>query len=383
MSYSGLNNSFATMFRTLQELGWIGVDLFFVLSGFLISGLLYREVDETGGLKVKRFLLRRGFKIWPSYYVAYGGMTLLVVLRAVLQGDWEKTNFTLRNAFWNVIFVQNYVDCERWSHSWSIAVEEHFYLFLPLVFLGVIHYFRKKSVSLQGVFWFCLFIIFLVPALRTITLVSSSNPDWNWNTTYYNWHPLYYRSHLRMDSLCFGVLIGYLFRYQPETAKKIASKLWLGIPLVAFSFAIPLIWPAHDHWFCGILGFSLIALGFSWLVLAAGVFPETGEKGNPLFSIPCKVLAWIGIYSYTIYLAHSVAFGIPGADWSRRKLIQTVSQWFPDTAVMGIDILYFWFLSIVGGVLLSHLIERPLLKIRKRYVPAHSASELQIDKEKD
>src|SRR5947209_2430923 len=59
-------------FRKLLPLGSYGVDLFFVLSGFLISGLLYAEIARSGRVNVPRFWLRRGLKIWPSYYVAYG-----------------------------------------------------------------------------------------------------------------------------------------------------------------------------------------------------------------------------------------------------------------------------------------------------------------------
>src|ERR1051326_6606848 len=56
------------VFATLHRAGWIGVDLFFVLSGYLISGLLFQEFHDTGGIRIGRFILRRGFKIWPPFY---------------------------------------------------------------------------------------------------------------------------------------------------------------------------------------------------------------------------------------------------------------------------------------------------------------------------
>src|SRR5688572_1965232 len=64
-------------FYLVSKVGWVGVDLFFVLSGFLISGLLYKEWDRCGRLNLRRFWLRRGFKIWPAYFAAFGGAMLL------------------------------------------------------------------------------------------------------------------------------------------------------------------------------------------------------------------------------------------------------------------------------------------------------------------
>ncbi|NJM15178.1 MAG: acyltransferase [Bacteroidales bacterium] len=58
---------------TLNFIGWVGVDLFFVLSGFLVSGLMFKEYKKTGGVKIKRFLMRRAFKIYPPFYVFFGG----------------------------------------------------------------------------------------------------------------------------------------------------------------------------------------------------------------------------------------------------------------------------------------------------------------------
>src|SRR5438045_3895822 len=63
----------------LLETGWVGVDLFFVLSGFLISGLLFSEFEKTGSINLKRFWIRRGFKIYPPFYV-FMGLTALVAL---------------------------------------------------------------------------------------------------------------------------------------------------------------------------------------------------------------------------------------------------------------------------------------------------------------
>ncbi len=366
LSYSQVSGWEADVVIQIIEMGWIGVDLFFVLSGFLISGLLYREVDETGGLKVKRFLLRRGFKIWPCYFAAYGGMTLFIALRAALSQNWTKVESTLGNGFWNSVFLQNYVECVRWAHSWSIAVEEHFYLFLPMLFLLILRFCKNNQQRLSAVPWTCLTIIVLAPLMRIATLGELS-----WVSNGYDWESVYFPSHLRADSLCFGVLIGYIFRYHRDLAIQIASFKSLGIPLVFFSFAVPLIWPLQEHSACGTIGFTIIALGFSWLVLAAGLFPETGKAGNKIISIPSAALAWIGIYSYTIYLAHSIIFSLPGTDFSRRTLLSFLSNYVNDVTLLFIDACCFWTLSILLGLLLSKMIELPFLKLRSKLIPSH------------
>src|ERR1019366_6522082 len=105
----------------LYRVGWAGVDLFFVLSGFLISGLLFTDWKRTGRLSIGRFFLRRGLKIYPGFYV----FLLITALSLRLHGG----------RFWNeVLFLQDYLP-NFWAHTWSLAVEEHFYLLLPFVLL--------------------------------------------------------------------------------------------------------------------------------------------------------------------------------------------------------------------------------------------------------
>jgi peptidoglycan/LPS O-acetylase OafA/YrhL len=105
------------------RIGWIGVDLFFVLSGFLISGLLFLEYRSAGELKLARFFLRRGLKIYPAFWA----MLFASVLGLVLAGK-SVRGIAIAG---ELLFVQNYTQ-SIWEHTWSLAVEEHFYLLLPL-----------------------------------------------------------------------------------------------------------------------------------------------------------------------------------------------------------------------------------------------------------
>jgi len=109
-------------------LGWAGVDLFFVLSGFLIGGLLFQEIKTYGSLDVRRFLIRRAFKIWPTYFV-YLAFVFFFALFVTQEMPGRQLVHGLFN---NVIHLQNYLGSPR-THTWSLAVEEHFYLVWPLV----------------------------------------------------------------------------------------------------------------------------------------------------------------------------------------------------------------------------------------------------------
>ena len=108
----------------VSRFGWTGVDLFFVLSGFLVSGLLFKEYQATEQLRPGRFLLRRGLKIYPQFYF-FIAASLAV---ACLQGAPPR----MRQLAAELCFVQNY-EPGMWSHTWSLGVEEHFYLLLTLV----------------------------------------------------------------------------------------------------------------------------------------------------------------------------------------------------------------------------------------------------------
>src|ERR1700730_4300428 len=105
--------------------GWIGVDLFFVLSGFLISGLLFSEYKARSSISFKRFFVRRGMKIYPAFYLFL--FLTAVVYYLVFHRLSPPTHYLAE-----VFFVQNYWP-GVWDHTWSLGVEEHFYILLPAV----------------------------------------------------------------------------------------------------------------------------------------------------------------------------------------------------------------------------------------------------------
>ena len=105
------------------------MDLFFVLSGFLISGLLFSEYKKRHSINFKRFFFRRGLKIYPAFYVF---LLLTGITAALVVHSYPTSGQYLHEIF----FVMNY-EHGVWDHTWSLAVEEHFYIFLP-IFLSIL-----------------------------------------------------------------------------------------------------------------------------------------------------------------------------------------------------------------------------------------------------
>ncbi|OWP87671.1 hypothetical protein BWK60_02620, partial [Flavobacterium covae] len=116
------------LFYWTKNMGWIGVDLFFVLSGFLVSGLLFKEYKIYNKIDGKRFLIRRGFKIYPIFYLFY-----LLYMVPFFMND---TTLDFRKIITDLLFLQNYATGWGYAYaaSWSLAVEEHFYFGLVFIF---------------------------------------------------------------------------------------------------------------------------------------------------------------------------------------------------------------------------------------------------------
>ncbi len=104
--------------------GWVGVDLFFVLSGFLVSGLLFNEFKKLQNVNVLCFLIRRGFKIYPCFYFF---LALAICFNLfILEKDLH-----MNELLGEVFFLQNYLGAIS-EHTWSLAIEEQFYFFIGL-----------------------------------------------------------------------------------------------------------------------------------------------------------------------------------------------------------------------------------------------------------
>jgi len=327
-----------------RKIGWMGVDLFFVLSGFLISGLLYKEYAETGAFRVGRFLVRRGLKIYPSYYAF-----LLLALPVVA---WIPGVVTPYSFACEAFFVSNYF-ANMWGHTWTLCVEEHFYLLLSLSFFIV--------TSRQG--WFKFFIpgcfLFLILPLCLRLLFIHQIP--------FHEKPHYCATAFRLDALTFGVLLSYFYHHHEQVLR--ASVKRFSIILVPLGFALVAPCAIGGHEQIDLYTFGLTALYMGWGLLLLVAMSYDLQTKNKLILL----LAQIGVFSYSIYLWHKPFSG----------LCSLPSQYWPGHLDAGWRLLVYFAGSLLVGVLMSKCIEWPVLRLRDRLFPSRYCAVASLTVETD
>jgi len=351
---------FGPLENVMIRFGWSGVDLFFVLSGFLVGGLLLGELRSQQKLDVRRFIIRRGFKIWPSYF-AY----LAVLLLFLLVQQHGNAQRALGQILPNFLHLQNYLGSER-PHTWSLAVEEHFYVFLPLLMLLLLY--RKKAPA-DAIALLPVIGLVLIATCTSMRYIVNANRPYN-PATHYN------PTHLRMDSLFFGVMIAYLGHFKGEFLAKIAawrySLLLGGIALVAPMLIVDI----QDGWFVSVLGFTFLYVGYGLILIAVVYSPlNVGLLGRVLGSRFGKTVAFIGFFSYPIYLWHIDLGRFPLLIFASKGLFITLG---PSLRWIVFSTLYL-VLAVGAGVVFGILVEKPALALRDMLFPSRTAAMDKID----
>lgn len=320
-----------------------GVDLFFVLSGFLVSGLLLRECERHGTIDAWRFLVRRGFKIYPSFYV------FLAVSIAVSWafGIWPHPTAAVVAS--EALFVQNYA-YPLWSHTWSLAVEEHFYLCLVALLAYLVNAAGGGSLARIPVVVVCVLLACLTMRLLTAWFI----PTFSFQT---HLAP----SHLRFDSLAFGMLLSYWYHRKPDALAGCVD-VWggylatLAVLLLAICAAVP-----RRTFFGHTVLQTIQYVGHGSLLLLVMMHPRCQWVHE---SVAGRLLQIIGRYSYSIYLWH---MGI--LVWTRTLIAHLAgdTKSYPD-----LKLAVYAVLAVPVGILFAHLVEMPVLAIRDRLFPSRS-----------
>jgi peptidoglycan/LPS O-acetylase OafA/YrhL len=330
----------------LSRIGWVGVDLFFVLSGFLISGLFYSEFQRRGAIRLRRFFIRRGLKIYPSFYAMILGTLIACKVLSV--------HVALGSALAEVFFVQNY-HVALWPHTWSLGVEEHFYIFLPIFFLILI----RRTSDKQNPFRIvpAAFAVVAVVCLlsRIITMYFARG---NEHAVQMVINP----THNRMDSLFCGVTLAYLFHFRPGAlAQWFDSRAkQMGIVLVAAALLSCCLLDLRGF-FLPTIGLSFLYLGFGALLLLSlyvrDVLPAWLAKPAGALGTAC---AFIGAYSYSIYLWH-----IPFQAYAAGVLRRVFGIHFGPAGRFCFVLIG----TVAFGILMGKLIEFPVLRFRDNLFP--------------
>lgn len=252
-----------------------GVSVFFVISGFLITSLLLKEEQATGRISIRDFYVRRVFRILPPFWVFLAMVAVLWRL-GTIQTSWSNLGIAFT-------FLRDYISGDWWTgHSWSLSVEEQFYLLWPavLVFTG-----RRRSL------WIASVLIVTVPLIRILShilITGKLGPIEN------------FMFHMRVDSLMFGCALAMVYRNQrfARFAERILKWPGVLVALVFFFLVSGYLNQRFQGYYMLPLGYTLESIAITYLLLYFVTNP--GSIGGKFLNT--KPLVHIELISYSLYL---------------------------------------------------------------------------------
>ena len=318
-----------------HRFGWVGVDLFFVLSGYLIGGQLLGRLAQGRALDFRRFYSRRALRILPAYFV------VLAIYFSL--PSWRE--FPEISPLWKfVISVQN-INLRggtSFSHAWSLSVEDQFYLLLPLLLLFVS---RKPKAGI------ILPIVVVLAGLALRAFLAWQHPGTTGVSfgAFQRW--IYYPTWTRLDPLVFGVVLAAIELYRPSWWERLTgSARWLWLPGVA-AIVYGLSLGENDLTIATcIWQFPLIALGMTALLVCA-VSPRL-----PFCRVEIPGAAFLASIAYSVYLSHKLVIHFV-LQLCARYAIPLTSIW----ALLLVEALIY-----AIGAILFFSVERPFLQLRHR-----------------
>lgn len=330
--FLGWGERLGPVLRRFFHVGFLGVDIFFVTSGFLITGLL---IGDLGGhIRLRRFYLRRFFKIAPQYLLAV--VTGFILIAAAQE------NYGLKQKLSYFFFLQNYVDpILLMHHLWSIAIEEHFYLFYPLVLASACFLFPRIEQRRTYLLMVFVCLIGLGNYARYLWFLNRPESD-------LLYAKIWQVTHIRFDALIFGCLIKLLepsLVSRTRSMKKIFASMCFFLAVGVFLWLIPRYQPLG--WHC----YTMAYVG-AGLVLLSALTDFTPLK----IFLEQPILRSIGRDSYGIYL------------WHYLLLFPFKAVWL-QTGRNHAFILFYFLISVYAGALTTRTVEKYFLNMRSRIVP--------------
>lgn len=328
---------------TAGSFGWTGVDLFFVLSGYLIAGQIFRDIRQ-GNFLLRRFFIKRFFRIIPAYWIV-----LLLYFIVPKFREWEH----LAPAWKYLSFTQNLgldLRSQRtFSHAWSLCIEEQFYLLLPLSVIALRSRANGKySIYLITALFFLGFICrigswyaFIEPKMQTDEL------GWQW----YKW--IYYPTYNRLDGLLAGISIAGIFNFYQRTRQWIETHtnrlLVTGFALICIAYYV-----CRD-----VMTFNASVFGFPLVAIAFGFMVASGASGKGVIN---KYQSWltskIASLSFSVYLVHKASIHFTQEQFALRGIKPESSTMFILSTII----------TVIAALLLYYIVERPFLKLRRKLI---------------
>ncbi|MFC5551058.1 acyltransferase family protein [Massilia aerilata] len=330
-----------SIFGFIGDVGWAGVDLFFVLSGYLIGNQLLAPAARGEPLALKAFFARRLLRTLPNYYVVLAVYLLLphsVIWGKSMAPAWRYFSFTQN-------FGLRYG--ETFTHSWSLCIEEQFYLVLPLVVMALVG--TRRSPRLL---WCA--IVAAIGAGMATRGIGFMNGQEAFSA------PAYYSTWARFDELLPGVAIAVLKNFHRglfDCLLKHGNALLAAGLVMAGAVLYGVRYEAPNPFLASTFGFSLTAMSFALLTCAAL------SPSSLLNRVRVPGAASLALWSYAVYLVHKPVF------MALRPALESrgIDPAAPLTIVAVMAA------GICGGWLLYRLVEMPFMRLRARWFPAAAA----------
>ena len=320
--------------------GFLGVDVFFVISGFLITSLLLAEHRQSGSISLKNFYYRRILRLFP----ALTAVLLFACLVALVVGSFSAlglTNIRLASTvFYFANWIRAYEGTDTWFlfHFWSLSVEEQFYLLWPALLLFLL----RQQVSRKNIFLIVLAMIVTSAVLKPVLFLTGSSIN-----------RIYYGSDTRADSVLIGcasaLLLSFGFIRPNERAPLIAGSLARASAIVLVAF-VCFAGDGFKPLYVG--GLTLVSLCCAAIIVYLILTPD-GAVSGWLSSSPMQ---WMGKRSYGLYLWHWPMFEIA-------RLLPNEAL----TVFAGIA------LTFLAALLSYRYIEVPFLRLKSSHEKAQNA----------
>lgn len=325
--------NFPTIFGPLQSLGNFGVKVFFVISGFLITTLLLNELKKTSRINLSQFFIRRIFRLFPAFY--------FYILCIAIAEHFGWLSLMPGDLFHAVTYTMNYHHEREWwlNHTWSLAVEEQFYLLWPLLLTLLGRHHAK---------YLLVATIIVVPCIRGWMLFGlESSPS-----------ALTREFQAIADALAMGCALAYLKESGFKLPNYFASAWFVVVP-VCMILIPSVMYKIQPNWFY-IGGQTFINVCAALMILRYSQF----NQGLSFKLLNSKPAIWLGALSYSLYL------------WQEPFLNSWTQAWYAT-----------WPINLVlafGFALISYyLIEKPGLQLRKKWQSSKSSHNgISIDKSK-
>lgn len=322
----------------VDRFGWIGVDLFFVLSGYLIGGQLLAPLARDQPIKLGRFFTRRALRIMPAYFAVLAIYFLLP--------SWREYPDMSQPLWKFLLSVQNIGlhGGTAFSHAWSLAVEDQFYLALPFLLLFL---FRRPRLAIIIP---CLIVIGGI-GLRAFLAAQNPSVDGGVSSSgFQSW--IYYPTWTRLDPLVFGVALAAIEKIRPQWWRRIINCApWLLLPALGIiAYALYLGETDILTVVACVWQFPLIALGMAGLLVCA-VSPRL-----PLRRVAIPGAAFIASIAYSGYLIEKLVINGVEQFCANHDIVLTSAP-----ALIGVELCVY-----AAAAILFLSVERPFLLLRRR-----------------